>query len=254
LSITVNNPDRFIERPSAVLFDLDNTLYFYDPAHEAGNLAVVDKATNSLGVDSQEFNEALARARNDVKQQLGPTASSHSRLLYYQRTLEYLGLRSQVLLSLEFEQTYWRNFLSAVELREGTVSFLDLLARTGIPKVIVTDLTSQIQFRKLIYLDLDQRFEYVVTSEESGADKPDRAGFDLAIGKLPPQTGSIWMIGDNISSDIEGAKNAIDATTLVPKSEIGDNANNPAIDLVFDTFTDLEQLFNESGWSKPTSD
>ena len=254
MSITVNNPDRFTERPLVVLFDLDNTLYFYDPAHAAGNSAVVAKATSNLGIDSQTFNESLARARNDIKQQLGTTASSHSRLLYYQRALEYLGLRSQVLLSLEFEQTYWRNFLSAVVLREGTVSFLDLLARTGVPKVIVTDLTSQIQFRKLIYLDLDQRFEYVVTSEESGADKPDRASFDLAISKLPPQNGPIWMIGDNISSDIEGAKNAIDATTLVPKSEIGENAKNPAIDLTFDTFTDLEQLFNDSGWSKQTSE
>jgi HAD superfamily hydrolase (TIGR01549 family) len=254
LSITVNNPDRFTERPSAVLFDLDNTLYAYDPAHEVATSAVVDKATSNLRIDSQKFNETFARARNDVKQQLGPTASSHNRLLYYQRTLEYLGLRSQVLLSLEFEQTYWRNFLSAIVLREGTVSFLDQLARAGIPKVIVTDLTSQIQFRKLIYLDLDQRFEYVVTSEESGADKPDRAGFDLAISKLPPQDSPIWMIGDNISSDIEGAKNAINATTLVPKSEIGDKANHPAVDLVFDTFTDLEQFFKESGWSAQNSD
>ena len=236
-----------------MLFDLDNTLYFYDPAHEAGNSAVVEKATSNLGIDAQQFNESLARARVDVKQQLGTTASSHSRLLYYQRALEYLGLRSQVLLSLEFEQTYWRNFLSAVVLREGTVSFLDQLARAGIPKVIVTDLTSQIQFRKLIYLDLDQRFEYVVTSEESGADKPDRAGFDLAIGKLPPVSGPIWMIGDNIKSDIEGAKNALDATTLVPKSEIGNNSSHPAVDLVFDTFTDLEQLFNDSGWTTQSS-
>ncbi len=118
------------------------------------------------------------------------------------------------------------------------------------------DLTTQIQFRKLIYLELNLRFEFIVTSEEAGEDKPHRSGFNLALHKLNSQqdssevnaqTGKIWMIGDNMKYDIEGAKNAINATTLALKSEIGNHDNN-SIDMIFESFKDLEQFVSNKGW------
>lgn len=242
MTCTINNPDNFSQRPAAVLFDLDNTLYAYGPAHVTGMKSVVEKATATLGVDPKEFNEVFAMARDDVKGQLGTSASSHSRLLYFQRTLEYLGLRSQVQLSLEFEQTYWRNFLSSIELREGVKGFLDLLARASIPRVIVTDLTSQIQFRKLLYLDLDHLFDCVVTSEESGADKPDPAGFKMAMKKISLSTEQVWMIGDNFVADMAGAKKAIGATTLGLRNEIGSFSTDPLVDAAFDSFMELSDV------------
>ena len=261
MSIVIRNPEKFANRPSAVFFDLDNTLYPYQPAHEAGMAAVRDKASRNLGINQTEFENAFRRARTETKNQLGSVASSHSRLLYFQRTLEHLGLRSQALLSLEFEQTYWGRFLSAVKLRDGVIEFLDLLAHADIPRVIVTDLTAQIQLRKLVYLDLDQYFEYVVTSEESGADKPDRASFNIALKKLfsskesdglDVRARTVWMIGDNLAADIEGAKAAIDATTLALKNELGDQQKHPSIDMAFDTFTDLSRFVAEAGWGTPT--
>lgn len=260
MSTTILNPDKFIDKPVSVLFDLDNTLYPYQPAHEAGMLAVRNKAIRKIGIRQDEFATAFAKARCDTKNQLGTTASSHSRLLYFQRTLEYLDLGSQILLSLEFEQAYWGSYLAATKLREGVIDFLDQLARADISRVLVTDLTAQIQFRKLVYMELDQRFEFVVTSEESGEDKPHRAGFDVAMNKLNslknPDTsnareGEVWMIGDSLISDIEGAKNAINATTLALKSEVGVYAGNSSVDMVFDSFRDLERLVSAKGWDRP---
>lgn len=250
MTFTINNPENLEIRPAAVLFDLDNTLYPYRPAHEAGMRSIADKAATKLGIEPNHFNSVFSRARNDIKNQLGNTASSHSRLLYFQRTLEYLGLRSQVVLSLELEQTYWRNFLSAIKLREGVTEFLDLLARFSIPKVIITDLTSQVQFRKLVFLNLDQRFEYVVTSEESGADKPDAVGFKVARKKLSKELESIWMIGDNYLSDLIGAKNSIGAATLGLRSELGKHASDPQVDGVFDSFEELRHYVRDQGWDK----
>ena len=263
MSIKILNPRKFTDRPRAVLLDLDNTLYPYQPAHEAAIAAVRKKASRSVGAGQTEFDEAFEKARAETKKQLGTAASSHSRLLYFQRTLEHLGLRSQVLLSLEFEQAYWGSFLAAVQLRDGVIEFLGLLAHADIPRVIVTDLTARIQLRKLVYLELDQHFEYVVTSEESGADKPDRSSFDIALNKLsmlgnqsePGGPGSpTWMIGDNFAADIEGAKNAIDATTLALGSEISDHVNDPSVDMVFDTFSDLAEFMSARNWINPASD
>jgi len=258
LSVKIVNPDNFDTQPSAVLFDLDNTLYSYEPAHNAGMLAVRTKAINKIGFGGKEFDNAFSKARSETKKQLGDLASSHSRLLYFQRTLEILGLRSQILLSLEFEQAYWGSFLAMAELRDGVIDFLSLLSRANIPKVLVTDLTAQIQFRKLVYLGLDQQFEYVVTSEESGRDKPHRAGFDLALNKLnisgdSDRSSKVWMIGDNVLSDIEGAKSSISATTIALKSELGDHGKNQSIDMTIDSFTDLERYFSSREWDRDSA-
>ena len=55
------------------------------------------------------------------------------------------------------------------------------LNKYKIKTAIITDLTSQIQFRKIIFFGLEQYFDYVVTSEESGFDKPSKYPFELAL-------------------------------------------------------------------------
>lgn len=194
--------------PSAVIFDTDNTLYPYDPAHEAADKAVTRKATTLLGVSEEEFQEAFARARKETKERLGPTASSHSRLLYFQRTIELLGHRTRILSTLDLEQTYWRVFLAHSRLFPGVVDFIRNLKNEGIVTANITDLTAQIQFRKMVYFGLDEYFDYVVTSEEANRDKPDPRPFELALQKLgiPPQR--IWMIGDSAANDMAGAGRA----------------------------------------------
>jgi len=249
LSITINCENRFDQRPVAVLFDLDNTVYRYGQPHEAAIEAVKDKAEQTLSVSPAEFEHALSKARGEIKERLGTTASSHSRLLYFQCALEILGLRSQVLLSLEFEQTYWRTFLSRVELRPGIIEFLDQLNRSNVPKVVVTDLTAQVQFRKLLYFGLDRLFEYVVTSEETGSDKPASISYSLALSKLGNPDGAVWMVGDDYDSDIVGARRAIGAVTLAVRSELTDPADvSEPPDMVFDDFKDLEKFWGARGW------
>jgi HAD superfamily hydrolase (TIGR01549 family) len=212
--IRIFKPERFDRLPDAVLFDTDNTLYHYDPAHEAAIAAVREKVTSKLAISETQFDSAFGEARREVKHRLKHQAASHSRLLYFQRMLELIGLRTQVLLALDFEQTYWRTFLSNAELFEGVTELLDDLRLAGIPTAIVTDLTAQIQFRKIIYFGLDHYFDYVVTSEESGCDKPDPAPFQIALQKMMPKGDCIWMIGDNPDTDIAGARNAIKAVTI----------------------------------------
>ena len=89
-----------IINPKAVIFDTDNTLYPYDIAHSAAIDAVKKKSKNTLGISEKEFSKAYELARKDIKLQLGETASSHSRLLYFQKTIESLGLRTRILVTL----------------------------------------------------------------------------------------------------------------------------------------------------------
>lgn len=194
-----------IKRPKAVVFDTDNTLYPYDAAHNAAMEAVRSKAMSLLNLTRREFDEAFDKARSDVKEKLQGTASSHSRLLYFQRTIEYLGLGTKILLTLDLEQAYWRTFLVNTRLFPGVKDFIYQLKSDGVITANVTDLTAQIQFRKMVYLGMDEYFDYVVTSEEAGRDKPHRAPFDITLSKIGVAPSEVWMIGDNPINDIKGA-------------------------------------------------
>ncbi len=193
--------------PSAVIFDTDNTLYPYQPSHNAAIKAVEKKIYNLLGIKDNEFYSTYEKSKKEIKDLLTNTASSHSRLLYFQRTLENLGLKTKVLISLDLEQTYWRTFLSNCKLFDGVFDFIHQLKSQGILIANITDLTTQIQFRKLVYFGLDEYFDYVVTSEEAGHDKPHKKPFEIALKKLNFSPEKVWMIGDNPISDMIGAEN-----------------------------------------------
>jgi FMN phosphatase YigB (HAD superfamily) len=237
------NPERLNRLPDAILFDTDNTLYPYDPAHLAAQNAVKEKVIRSFSIKPEEFDRASKEARNQVKKRLKHTASSHSRLLYMQRMLEIMGLGSQVLLALDFEQTYWRTFLMNAVLFDEVKELLDDIRILGIPTAVVTDLTAQIQFRKVVYFGLDHYFDYIVTSEEAGFDKPHGAPFQIALEKMRPKGDCIWMIGDNPISDIRGAREKINAVTLQKFHDgtaIGEDENKP--DAAFQEFGQLRSL------------
>ncbi|MDC0345972.1 HAD family hydrolase [Planktomarina sp.] len=232
--------------PGAILFDTDNTLYEYLPAHKKAQEAVRNKVATTFSIDRLEFDRAFQKARKEVKDRLHGTASSHSRLLYLQRVLEIIGLGSQVLLALDFEQTYWRTFLSNAELFPDVKNLLDDIRLLGIPTAIVTDLTAQIQFRKMVYFGLDDYFDYIVTSEEAGFDKPHEAPFKIAVEKMRAGGKCIWMIGDNPINDILGARNAINAVTFQKIHKGVEQGNGDTLpDAEFSNFSDLRTLLKK---------
>ena len=240
------NPGRFDRLPDAILFDTDNTLYHYDPAHKTAMRAVREKAAKMFGIAPATFDTAFTQARRQVKARLKHTAASHSRLLYLQTMLENIGLGSQVMLALDLEQTYWRTFLSSAVLFDEVKELLDDLRLLGIPTAIVTDLTAQIQFRKVVYFGLDTCFDFIVTSEEAGFDKPHEAPFQIALEKMRPGGDCVWMIGDNPVNDIRGARDKIGAVTLQKIHEGVEIGEEPcAPDLAFGEFAELRKLLGQ---------
>lgn len=245
MSAEIQNTKAFADVPKAVIFDTDNTIYPYEPAHRNAMMATEDKAMEILGVSREQFQIAYREARGAIKKHLGETASSHSRLLYFQRTIEILGLRTQLLLTLDLEQTYWRTFLSSCEIFPSVREFIHEIRSCGIHTAIITDLTSQIQFRKIIYFGLDTLFDYVVTSEEAGVDKPAIVPFEIALEKLKIPAKNIWMIGDSAANDIRGAR-AFGMVTLQKYHKgVVIGKGDCAADMVFHDFAYLRCFFRQ---------
>lgn len=245
MSIGIKNLNMVIRMPKAVIFDTDNTLYPYAPAHKEATRAVEEKVEKLLGIDKAMFRNIFKEAREEIKSRLGNVASSHSRLLYMQRTIEKLHFGTRILLTLDLEQTYWRTFLSNCKLFPGVLEFIHILKSKGIVTANITDLTAQIQFRKLVYFGLDEFFDYVVTSEEAGADKPDKRPFEVALEKLQLEPENIWMIGDNYINDMIGAHNA--GMKKIQKIHAGvqvNMSNEAKPDIMFKQYNELFKYFN----------
>lgn len=207
-------PRAFWAKPRAILFDLDNTLYGYARPHARAMEAVREKVLRALSVSQAPFNDAFSLARAEVKRLLGDTASARSRLLYFQRTVELLGLSSQPALALDLEQTYWRTLMTNARLFPGAEDTLIELRSAGLPLALVTDLAAQVQFRKLIYFGIDRYFDAVVTAEEAGVSMVRLRPFEMAVAKLGLQPSDpVWFIGSS-EPDIAASKRALNAATF----------------------------------------
>lgn len=188
----------------AVIFDLDDTLYDYKALERAAFECVGELVRERLGVSEEQCGEAFMRARHATKEMLGETATSHSRMLYFQKTLEYLDIRP-LYLALEMYETYWGFFLDNMSLYPGARELLEALHEKYIRVGVCTDLLAHIQHRKLRRLGMMDDVDCLVTSEEAGVEKPAPGIFKLCLEKLrlPPEV--VCFVGDNLERDVKGA-------------------------------------------------
>lgn len=188
-----------VRNKKAVILDLDNTLYEYQPCHKHALRTVYGLYCRKVKPVSFEFFlKQYEKARGQVHQRLKGTASSHSRLLYFQILLEGKAPVSE---TLEFEKKYWDSFLKQMRLEHWVRPFLDFCRKEKKKICIVTNLTSAIQMSKLKKFKIDVKIDYLVTSEEAGHEKPHPAIFRLALQKLNSTPRDIFCLGDDPKTD-----------------------------------------------------
>jgi putative hydrolase of the HAD superfamily len=191
--------------------DLDDTLYSYDECHQSGMNGFKNFCQTNFNISDKEASECYAKARKIINERLLGQAASHSRLLYAKEFCELLKL-DPVKYALELEDSYWNSFFDSLTLREHALQFLESLKSAGKKIVLLTDLTTEIQLKKLDYLKIGFLFDVIVTSEEAGIEKPSAKIFQLALLKSQAIKSETVMIGDNFQKDVLGARNfGIDA-------------------------------------------
>lgn len=230
----------------AVIFDLDDTLYDYKALERAAFECVGELVRERLGVSEEQCEEAFMRARQATKAKLGETATSHSRMLYFQKTLEYLDIRP-LYLALEMYETYWGFFLDNMMLYPGVRELLEALHEKYIRVGVCTDLLAHIQHRKLRRLGMMDDVDCLVTSEEAGVEKPAPGIFHLCLEKLRLPAEEVCFVGDNLERDVKGAMAAgLQAVWFRPESEgdLREKMMRDGIDVVAN-YKELYQLLDE---------
>lgn len=186
----------------AVLMDLDNTVYKYDPCHKkAMHTIFIEYRKICEPVSQTIFDREYKKAQKQVKGLTQKQAASHSRLLYFQAMLENRFGCTCYEETLRLEKLYWQTFMKTMRLEKWVLPFLKELKKQLIPVVIVTDLTTEIQMRKIKKLGLAKWTHALVSSEEAGIEKPDKKIFKLALKKVDCAPGNALLIGDSKQRD-----------------------------------------------------
>lgn len=198
--------DISIDGKQGILWDLDNTLYLYEPTHKTAYAACRSLAEQKFGISHADFDTYWKQARNKVHHTLHGLGASHSRLLYLQNLHELWKGHTNAEFAMVLEEHYWSVFLDNMQWRQGAFELMEKAHGSGVQMAIVTDLTAHIQLRKFEKLGLDRYVKYLISSEEAGVEKPEPYIFLLALEKLNLKPEQVIMIGDSFEKDIQGAQ------------------------------------------------
>ncbi len=189
-----------------IFLDLDDTVCNSEEAYRYAERVVWHEWKKEHEDDFKTFSLRYAQAKREVKHRTKGLASSHSRLLYFQRMVESSSKRTTIGKIRKYEQLYWRAFFKKLRLLPQVDIFLKMVYREGYVVCIVTNLTAEIQFRKIQKLNIARYISYIVSSEEAGAEKPDTRIFECAQEKVGLPKESIVLIGDSVVHDEKGAR------------------------------------------------
>lgn len=221
-----------------IFFDLDRTLWDFDTnSREALTEIHANFRLDREGLpDAPSFidvytgiNEALWRAYR-----LGNVKKKELRSLRFTKTLEHFGCKNPVL-GADIGRAYVELSPQKTALMPGTVAVLEYLAKKY-SLHIITNGFDEVQGVKLERSGIAAFFREVITSEMASARKPDPEVFHLAFAKTGAAAGAAVMIGDDLETDISGARGVgMDQVYFNPRK----NAHNE--DITFE-ISNLDEL------------
>ena len=191
-----------------VIFDIDNTLYDCIGLDRAVTREVlVPYLENAFGWSEREYLTRLGKATQEMIDNAGCNGSCRNRLIRYQLMLERAGLPIYPH-ALTLYDLYWKEMLRRMTPYDGAAEVMAALRKRGIRIGIGTDLTSEIQYRKLYRLGLIQYVDFIVTSEEASVEKPAELFFRHCLEKARCAPEECLFVGDVIAKDYQGAVSA----------------------------------------------
>lgn len=198
-----------------ILLDADNTLFDFDQAEEYA----LENTYKSL---KYPFSEALFKSYHDINKQLwldhekGLIELSVLRIERFKRLLQDQNHQGDPEAMSEAFVTHLAE--AAFEI-EGAREVCEALSKEA-QLVILTNGITKVQRSRLSKSSLKPYISKIITSQETGYNKPDPAIFEYALNEMGHKTcQDVLMVGDSLSSDIMGGINAgIDTCWYNPKN------------------------------------
>lgn len=198
--------------PSAILFDLDDTLISFDGASESA----WDECTGDFILKypctftKNELISTIKKVRkwywsDPDRHKAGRENMINARRDVIGIALSELGINDTII-SNEFADNYSARQNELICLFPNTIKTLEHLKSFGIRMGLITNGSSVAQRMKLSRFGLEKFFEVILIDQEVGYGKPDIRIYDHALRLLSLNTSDVWMVGDNLVWDIQAPK------------------------------------------------
>ena len=188
-----------------LVFDLDDTLY----SKQQVFLTALKKCYPTFKTVIDVYK--VYREKSEIAFELftkGQITLEKNHLSRVEGTLSALGLDSSKESVIHFKETY-QYVMDHIELDEDWYHFFDKVSNHS-TLVLLTNGPTSHQSKKITSLGLKKWFQpsKVFISETTGVPKPQAEAF-MNVERLFPDVSrnDFWMIGDDLTNDIEGAKN-----------------------------------------------
>ncbi|MFK7933428.1 MAG: pyrimidine 5'-nucleotidase [Saprospiraceae bacterium] len=226
-----------MQRFKWLLFDIDNTLLdFSGAAKRAMFQTFIDFeeiCTEEIYTQYQIVNHAAWEAFE--QQQITAAELRPKRMRDLFSVLEKEIANPHI-----FSKRYLENLVLCSEYYAGVPTLLDRL-KTKYQLAIITNGLKEVQRPRLRKLELINKFDSIVVSDEIGVAKPQLAFFEYALNSLntPINKSEILVIGDSLNSDIIGGNNAGLTTCWISHQRENKSAIQP--NFTINTVSELEK-------------
>jgi len=198
------------EQLKCIFFDLDHTLWDYETnSRETLHELFITHSLSERGVANfDKFHQEFKRV-NSALWELYDTGRIGSEVIREERFKQILNafnafdkkLSDDLSVEYLFECPKKNNLMPhAIE----TLQYLSKRYKLS----IITNGFEEIQNTKLSSGNLHQYFDHIVTSQKAGHRKPAREIFDYTLSENGASHHEAVMIGDNLQTDIKGARDA----------------------------------------------
>jgi len=205
---------------TCVFFDLDHTLWDYEKnSKETLHELYEEYGLNKAGVtDPGSFCEQFRKVNLDLWDLYDRELIDHAfiRKERFKRILEHFSAYNETL-SEDLSRDYLSRCPQKANLMPYAVEVLEYLSKRY-KLTIVTNGFEEIQHVKIAAGKIGQYFQHVITSQKAGYRKPSPKIFEYALSANNVNCCDVVMIGDNLVTDISGARcSSIDTVFFNPE-------------------------------------
>lgn len=192
-----------------IFFDLDHTLWDYECNAKETLLELhVSYKLEERGIPFKDFHLHFQRINLELWALYDRGAIDNSVIRHdrFKKVLEEFRIREDQL-SAELSDEYLQGCPKKSNLVPYARETLDYLSGRY-AMTIITNGFDEIQNVKLMSGEITHYFNHIITSQKAGHKKPAREIFEYALSLNDLHCGEVIMIGDNLVTDIGGARNA----------------------------------------------